>query len=351
VTTSTPRLQLWKEEAAIISALISAVPDGGTIVEIGTAEGGTALLAHEACAGRTVEIYTVDIDPSRIATETLFGTGVHVITQASEVFAQEWPARVGRKIDYLFIDGNHDLEHVAGDWNAWLPHLAPDGRVAFHDFDPPYRGGMAHFAVRVCGDTILRRGLLSDAKHEFKLLYGRVDNPARSAISAADCRETLAMIGRRITSLLATSSDDVSFAVDTRLEALLRLALGGNVSTAGPAALSGPRTVWWSRHSAVTRPDAVVVETLDSAAICYLAEQALCRNYASLAEIVSAHSEFLAWGEALQMLNHGCPGQRLPADVPAAGASLSELSSFVAREQVRLILLARLLSLCVGWTP
>jgi hypothetical protein len=320
VTEKTPRLQLWKEEAAVLAAFAAAVPPGGTIVEIGTAEGATARLMRDA-AKPGVEIYTVDVAPSQIARASLAGRQVTVVARASEMFAGEWPEQVGRPIDFLFIDGNHDLLHVVGDWNLWTRHLRPGATVAFHDFDPPRRGGLAHFAVRICGETVRRTGRLGNAAHDYKMLHGQVVHPDRASIGDDECRETLVSIADQVDEVLSGRAV-IATAGDARLAALLRLALG---------------------ERARISEDGIAI---DSLTLCYLAEQAL-RDYAGIAELPSSHTEFLAWGEALQMLDHGWPGPRFPHQVPAAGVTLAELSAFIAREQVRLTLLSRMTALLV----
>ena len=320
MTEKIPRLQLWKEEAAVLASFAAAVPAGGTIVEIGTAEGATARLMRDA-AKPGVAIYTVDLAPSRIARESLRGHDVNIVAAASEHFAAEWADRIGRPIDFLFIDGNHDLLHVVTDWNLWAPHVRAAGMVAFHDFDPPPRGGLAHLAVRVCGETVRRAGRLSDAAHDYKMLHGRVVQPATAGISADQCRDTLASIADHVTGVL-TGQTAIATGEDARLAALVKIALGEGAGTGG---------------------DGIAI---DSLTLCYLAEQAL-RDYAGIAELPSSHTDFLVWGEALQMLDHGWPGPRFPRQIPAPGVTLAELSSFIAREQVRLTLLSRLTALLV----
>jgi hypothetical protein len=263
-----------------------------------------------------VEIYTVDIAPSRMALESLADTGVHVIGRPSTDVAREW-AGSGRPIDFLFIDGNHDLEHVVADWNSWAPLMRAGGRVAFHDFDPPHRGGLAHFAVRVCGDTVRRLGRLRDIAHEYKMLHGLIDAPSTAPIAASDCRDTLIAIADDVRGVL-DGTQTVALGGEPRLAELARVALGRSTS-----------------------PDDTGV-VLDSLTVCHLAEQALRRDYPGLAELTSSHGEFLVWGETLQMLDHGWQGPRFPEAVPGERASLSELSSYVAREQVRLAVLSRL---------
>lgn len=326
MTTPSPRLQLWKEEAAVLSGFAADVPADGTIVEIGTAEGATARLMRDASATRNVEIYTVDVAPSRIARASLEGSGVHIVGRPSEDYAKAWSADVNRPIDFLFIDGNHDLEHVVSDWNAWTPHLKPGARVAFHDFDPPRRGGLAHFAVRICGETVRGLGKLEDPQHDYKLLHGHVGDPSNAAISVEDCRQTLQRIAEHVRAAMSSNAAKVRIKDDQRLAALVGVALAGNAPAQGEI-------------------------ELDSLTVCYLAEQALRNDYPGLAELPSSHTDFLVWGEALQMFDHGVSGARFPFAVPAAGVSLQELSSFVAREQVRLVLLSRMVALLVDWKP
>jgi hypothetical protein len=45
----------------------------------------------------------------------------------------------GRKIDLLFIDGDHRYDGVKADFLSYLPFLAPNRKVAFHDILPAYR--------------------------------------------------------------------------------------------------------------------------------------------------------------------------------------------------------------------
>src|SRR3990167_2015252 len=40
----------------------------------------------------------------------------------------------GKPIDLLIIDGDHGYEAVKADMKAWLPHVAHDGYVLFHDY-------------------------------------------------------------------------------------------------------------------------------------------------------------------------------------------------------------------------
>jgi len=41
----------------------------------------------------------------------------------------------GRKIDFLFIDGDHSSDYVKHDWSTYSPLVRQGGMVAFHDYD------------------------------------------------------------------------------------------------------------------------------------------------------------------------------------------------------------------------
>jgi hypothetical protein len=355
-------MQLWAEEVEILARLAASVPDGGTIVEIGTAEGGTALLMSRAAAGRGVRIHTVDVSPSALAFEHLRGTGVDVVARPSEEYAGEWKVRGHGPIDFLFIDGNHDLEHVVSDWNLWVPHLRPGGRVAFHDFDPRERGGVSHLAVRVGVETVLRSGELRDADHRYKLVHGTVESPEATFVQPTACRETLARIAIGIREVRDASHAGACLAADERTWRLLQGCLRGGsqleiVDPSGPVDPGG-------RYLAVARapgqsaralrehgvPEANLTD-LDSATVSYLLAGALRSNYSHLAACTADLKEFLVWAEALQMLDHGCGIEAFPDALPPTDASLGELSAFVAREQVRLVLLGRALRTFVEWIP
>jgi predicted O-methyltransferase YrrM len=54
---------------------------------------------------------------------------VEILRQTSGEAAKGWD----KKIDLIFIDGDHSYEGVKADWDLFLPHLAEFGVVVFHD--------------------------------------------------------------------------------------------------------------------------------------------------------------------------------------------------------------------------
>ena len=54
---------------------------------------------------------------------------VEIVRKTSVEAVQGW----NRKIDLLFIDGDHSYEGIKLDWELFSPYVAPFGAVVFHD--------------------------------------------------------------------------------------------------------------------------------------------------------------------------------------------------------------------------
>jgi predicted O-methyltransferase YrrM len=115
-------------------------------VEIGSARGKSACaigLALRRNGGG--KLYAIDphsatdwndsnsVDTFGLITEHLRRAGVEdyveIVRKRSGEAARGWQ----RKIDLIFIDGDHSYEGVKADWQTFLPHLNRFGVVAFHD--------------------------------------------------------------------------------------------------------------------------------------------------------------------------------------------------------------------------
>lgn len=122
------------------------VPQGGTIVEIGSYHGKSAVnLAHAVTKkGNRATVYCVDtwrnenIEQARnldvfdrFTANTARHSGVIVpLRGRSEEVGARWDKG---PIDVLFIDGDHSYAGVVRDVEAWMPHLRPGGIALFHD--------------------------------------------------------------------------------------------------------------------------------------------------------------------------------------------------------------------------
>jgi predicted O-methyltransferase YrrM len=76
---------------------------------------------------------TRSVDSFGIITRHLQRAGVtahvEIVRQNSVAAARGWT----RKIDLIFIDGDHTYAGVKADWDLFLPHLSEFGVVVFHD--------------------------------------------------------------------------------------------------------------------------------------------------------------------------------------------------------------------------
>ncbi len=116
------------------------------LCEIGSASGGTLFLLS-CIAHPNARILSIDLNNNATRTESfrlLVQPGQRLTciqgnSQEQEVFQKflEW---IGdEKLDFLFIDGDHSYEGVAGDHRMYGPHVKPGGFVAFHDIAPDYK--------------------------------------------------------------------------------------------------------------------------------------------------------------------------------------------------------------------
>jgi hypothetical protein len=111
------------------------------VVEIGVAEGASALALREAMADDGI-LHLIDpfhrsrmkwINSVRRAANAAVAqsrrANVVWIAQFSYEAARDWT----KTIDFLFLDGDHSEDAVWQDWETWHRFVAPSGCVAFHD--------------------------------------------------------------------------------------------------------------------------------------------------------------------------------------------------------------------------
>jgi predicted O-methyltransferase YrrM len=160
--------------ALYAAAAEAAARTGLPLLEIGTYCGrSTILLAEAARVAGTVAI-TVDhhrgseeqqpgweyhdtslVDPEVGLMDTLprFRRTLHAAGLEPHVVAlvgrsPQLAALWGTQVGLVFIDGGHTDEHATGDYEGWVPHLAPEGVLVVHDvFPDPADGGQAPYRV------------------------------------------------------------------------------------------------------------------------------------------------------------------------------------------------------------
>jgi len=111
------------------------------LVEIGVAEGASAFALREAMDGAGT-LYL--IDPFHLSRVHWINAARHAAAAAVckshngavvwiRKFSWEAVRNWSQKIDFLFIDGDHEEKAVRRDWDEWSVFVAPGGCVAFHD--------------------------------------------------------------------------------------------------------------------------------------------------------------------------------------------------------------------------
>jgi predicted O-methyltransferase YrrM len=58
---------------------------------------------------------------------------VHWVKRTGREAAVELADRLAGRLEFIFIDGDHTYDGVAGDWNGWAGLIAPGGVIGLHD--------------------------------------------------------------------------------------------------------------------------------------------------------------------------------------------------------------------------
>jgi len=131
-------LQKRSEIIALAKAVAALNPK--IILEIGTARAGTLLIWSSIASDKVITCDLVHRDAQRPLLEALPPPGsecrVKLLTGNSHemAFKQRVAQELGdRKVDFLFIDGDHTESGVAQDYNDYKEFVRPGGIIAFHD--------------------------------------------------------------------------------------------------------------------------------------------------------------------------------------------------------------------------
>lgn len=131
-------LQKRSEIIALAKAVTALKPK--LILEIGTARGGTSLIWSSIASEEVITCDLVHRNAQRSLLEALPPPGsrckVTLLTGNSHepAFKQRVAqALKGRKVDFLFIDGDHTVDGVTADYNDYKEFVRPGGIIGFHD--------------------------------------------------------------------------------------------------------------------------------------------------------------------------------------------------------------------------
>ncbi len=151
------RHTLHQEEIDLFKRVLSGV--SGIGVEIGSLDGYSAItiLNASSLSLTCIDPFVPDsIDPATQGTAenclsnlVAFGDRVNLIVGYSQEVIKDWR----QEFHFLFIDGDHTLKAVQGDYDQWVPFLKSGGLLAMHDSrmsrgSIPYCPGPSEVAAR-----------------------------------------------------------------------------------------------------------------------------------------------------------------------------------------------------------
>jgi predicted O-methyltransferase YrrM len=148
-------LQKKSEILRLLAIVRAARPE--VICEIGAAGGGTTfLLAHAAAGDATIISLDLAYSASRRAAVHSFAREEQKIIclpcdSHSPLSVRAVKAHLARKrLDILFLDGDHSYEGVKTDFQFYSPLVRPGGLVIFHDIVPDYK---ARYGIQTSSDS------------------------------------------------------------------------------------------------------------------------------------------------------------------------------------------------------
>ncbi len=170
--------------------LAATGPGTGTVVEIGTMVGGSAVAlalgSRDSGRGR---VHTIDIEPRKEVQQTLeahrVADLVNVINMPSKEVATNWASFTNgdTAVRLLWIDGNHQYEGVWSDILHWRDYVAPGGVICFHDYSETFPG-----VVRAVYEHVISSPLFHDFQR-VDSIFSAVKRPVANTTALQDARD------------------------------------------------------------------------------------------------------------------------------------------------------------------
>ena len=134
-------MQMTVAESQKLYDCAKRLPEGAVVVEVGTWEGGSAMLLGAAVEEKGGTVFTIDNfrtdvfpggrKPEEVTRNNLVNSkNVTLLVGNSEEIAASWD----KPIDMLFIDGDHVYASVHEDIKNWVSKVKDGGIVCFHDY-------------------------------------------------------------------------------------------------------------------------------------------------------------------------------------------------------------------------
>jgi predicted O-methyltransferase YrrM len=240
---------LLESEGRFLGMAAACLPTGGAIVEIGSFKGkSTVMLAKVSQRyglGRVVAIDPHNFNSTELQSqksepdastfgqflENIRSAGVEDFVDVHRTYSKNVSPTWTSPIRFLWIDGDHSYAGAKTDYEGFLPHLNPEGIVAFHDALHEFSG-----PIRVFVEDVLRSDSFGAA--------GFVGSIAWSQFTPQDGRR----FQKKRTAIERVAAPLIPYVQsDTRLRGLRKLRYKFNRSRV-PRALMSPTQ--WAAHLA-----------------------------------------------------------------------------------------------------
>lgn len=109
-------------DSAVLMPEIEKLQPGQIYLEVGVDKGKSLSIARMV-AREGVEVHGVDLRPDPKVPGTIFHLN------------DSFTFKLGKKVDVIFIDGDHTYEGCKADIDNWYPQMAEKGIMCFHDCD------------------------------------------------------------------------------------------------------------------------------------------------------------------------------------------------------------------------
>lgn len=136
---------LREVEVIALQNIIESLPSNPHAVNIGAGCGTSGLCVIQRS---DAFLTTIDIEEDK-ATGSLKGernafqnSGIEYKDRHEQILGDsiEIGKKWKKKVDLVFIDGNHTYEYAAGDIKTWLPHIKKNGIIVVHDYQEHFPG-------------------------------------------------------------------------------------------------------------------------------------------------------------------------------------------------------------------
>jgi len=132
-------------EGKLVFKIAKSLGDNSVIVEIGAFKGKSSCFIAEGIRSKNCEFYTIDtwyndgmeesrmdVFPDFLKNVAPYKDKIRPLRGSSCKIREDWPEQ--KKIDFLWIDGDHSYKGVKRDIQDWVPLVKKNGIICFHDY-------------------------------------------------------------------------------------------------------------------------------------------------------------------------------------------------------------------------